>query len=100
MRKRCAPERRVERRLEISGLGAVRLGRGAQHQWNRRMAASIRSLASGQDTQEFFGAPLKQALANGQVTPDRLHDMVHRILRSMFANGLFDYPAVKRCLGR
>ena len=48
--------------------------------------------ASGQDAQEFFGAPLKEALTYGNVSPDRLHDMVHRILRTMFANGVFDYP--------
>jgi len=52
--------------------------------------------ASGQDSREFFGAPLRQALADGQVSPARLHDMVHRILRSMFAGGLFDFPAAKR----
>jgi beta-glucosidase len=51
--------------------------------------------ASGFDRTEYFGAPLKQALAAGAVTPARLHDMVHRILRSMFANGLFDAPAAK-----
>src|SRR3569623_1761456 len=48
--------------------------------------------ASGQDAQEFFGAPLKEALTDGNVSSDRLHDMVHRILRSLFANGIFDYP--------
>lgn len=50
--------------------------------------------ASGFDRQEYFGAPLKQALAAGTVAPARLHDMVHRILRAMFANGLMDFPAV------
>src|SRR5204863_3795663 len=52
--------------------------------------------ASGFDKTEFFGAPLKQAIADGKVTPKRLHDMVHRILRTMFAKGLFDYPMAKR----
>jgi len=47
------------------------------------------------DSQDFFGAPLKEAIASGKVDPARLHDMVHRILRSMFAMGLFDNPAVK-----
>ena len=49
--------------------------------------------ASGFDAQEFFGDPLKQAIAAGIVPPARLHDMVHRILRTMFANGLIDDPA-------
>ncbi|HEY0106427.1 MAG TPA: glycoside hydrolase family 3 protein, partial [Rhizomicrobium sp.] len=48
--------------------------------------------ASGFDRQEFFGAPLAKALADGTVSGARLHDMVHRILRSMFADGLMDYP--------
>jgi beta-glucosidase len=51
--------------------------------------------ASNFDAQEFFGAPLKQALADGKVDRARLHDMVHRILRTMFANGSFDNPPTK-----
>jgi beta-glucosidase len=43
-----------------------------------------------------FGAPLTQALANGTVPRSRLQDMVHRILRSMYAGGLFaDPPVIK-----
>jgi beta-glucosidase len=45
--------------------------------------------------QEFFGAPLKQAITDGKVERARLHDMVHRILRTMFANGIFDDPPVR-----
>jgi beta-glucosidase len=48
--------------------------------------------SSGFDRQEYFGAPLAKALTDGSVSMDRLHDMVHRILRTMFANGLMDYP--------
>jgi beta-glucosidase len=51
--------------------------------------------ASGFDNTEFFGAPLLKAIQNNDVRPARLDDMVHRILRSMFAKGLFDDPAVK-----
>ncbi len=47
------------------------------------------------DGKDFFGPALKKAIADGKVSTDRLHDMVHRILRSMFANGLFDDPPVK-----
>jgi len=50
------------------------------------------------DSQDFFGEALKQAVANGSVPESRLHDMVHRILRSMFANGLFDHPVMKQPL--
>ncbi len=43
----------------------------------------------------FFGAPLQAALHDGTVKPSRLLDMVHRILRSEFANGLFDDPVTR-----
>ena len=49
--------------------------------------------ASGFDRKEYFGTPLIDAVANGQVDPGRLHDMVHRILREMFAKGVMDEPA-------
>jgi beta-glucosidase len=47
------------------------------------------------DKQVFFGAPLKAAVEKGEIPPARLTDMTHRILRSMFADGLFDHPATK-----
>ena len=52
--------------------------------------------ASGFDAHDFFAAPLKQALDDGKVTPARLHDMVHRILRTLFATGVFDHPMEKQ----
>ncbi|MGH6876890.1 MAG: beta-glucosidase family protein [Rhizomicrobium sp.] len=48
--------------------------------------------ASGFDRQQYFGAALAEAVADGELAPQRLHDMVHRILRSMFAKGIVDYP--------
>jgi beta-glucosidase len=51
--------------------------------------------SNGSDRIDFFGAPLKQAIAAGQVPESRLHGMVRRILRTMFAKGLFDHPIVK-----
>jgi beta-glucosidase len=45
---------------------------------------------------DYFGAPLKKALAEGAVSMARLEDMDHRILRSMFATGVIDDPPVKR----
>jgi beta-glucosidase len=50
------------------------------------------------DKLDYFGAPLQAALADGSVPEARLHDMVHRILRTMFARGLFDNPPVKKPL--
>jgi beta-glucosidase len=40
----------------------------------------------------WFDQPLRQALADGQVEPARIADMARRILRSMFAVGVFDRP--------
>ncbi len=38
----------------------------------------------------FFGGALKKAVESGEVPASRLDDMVHRILRTEFAVGLFD----------
>ena len=43
----------------------------------------------------YFNAPLKKAVEDGQVPLARLNDMVHRILRSMFAAGVVDDPPVR-----
>ncbi|WP_376796432.1 glycoside hydrolase family 3 C-terminal domain-containing protein [Thermogemmatispora sp.] len=40
----------------------------------------------------YFGSALKQAVLDGQVSMATIDEAVHRILRSMFAIGLFDYP--------
>jgi beta-glucosidase len=42
---------------------------------------------------QYFTAPLKAAVQAGQVPMSRLNDMVTRITRSMFAEGIFDHPA-------
>lgn len=47
------------------------------------------------DDQPYFAAPLKEALAKGEVTSKRFDEMVTRILRSMFAHGLFDHPVAQ-----
>ncbi len=47
------------------------------------------------DQQMWFGEPLKQAALAGTVPEARLSDMSRRILRSMFAVGLFDGKPVK-----
>ncbi|HUO99101.1 MAG TPA: beta-glucosidase [Rhizomicrobium sp.] len=52
--------------------------------------------SNGSDAADFFGAPLRQAVADGTVPQARLHNMVHRILRTMFAKGLFDHPLAKQ----
>ncbi|MDQ4086932.1 MAG: glycoside hydrolase family 3 C-terminal domain-containing protein [Pseudomonadota bacterium] len=47
------------------------------------------------DDQPYFGAPLRQALARGEVSERRLDEMAHRILRSMFAHGVIDHPVAE-----
>ncbi len=62
--------------------------------------STVKAANAGLDMQmpgdEFFGAPLKQAVEAGTVTPARLDDMVHRILRSLFASGAVDMPSMPR----
>jgi len=40
----------------------------------------------------WFSGPLKAAVQSGAVPMSRLQDMDHRLLRAMFAVGLFDHP--------
>ncbi len=58
--------------------------------------AAINGLDQQQPGDEFFGAPLKKAVQDGQVPQSRVDDMVHRILRSMFAVGVIDNPPMPR----
>ena len=44
------------------------------------------------DVTPYFGEALREAVLDGHVSPARLDDMDHRILRSMFETGLFDHP--------
>jgi len=55
--------------------------------------AANRGLDQEQPDSNFFGG-LKQAVQNGNVQQSRLDNMVHRILRAMFAAGLFEHPPV------
>lgn len=47
------------------------------------------------DKAVYFGEPLQEALRSGGMPQSRLDDMVHRILRSMFAVGVFDHPPTR-----
>lgn len=55
------------------------------------VAAVLAGLDQEQPDNAFFGT-LPQAVAAGQVPQSRVDDMVRRILRAMYAAGLFDYP--------
>jgi beta-glucosidase len=64
---------------------------------------SVQDAANGLDQESgeqldksvFFDASLKSAVAAGTVPASRIDDMVHRILRSMFAVGIVDHPPVR-----
>jgi len=55
------------------------------------VAAALNGLDQEQPDDAFF-ASLGPAISGGQVPQSRLDNMVHRILRAMYAAGLFDYP--------
>ena len=74
----------------MSDWGAVHsTADAANHGLDQESASSI-------DREDYFADGLRQAVTDGTVPVARLHNMVHRILRSMFAHGLFDYPLVKQ----
>jgi beta-glucosidase len=58
-------------------------------------AARVLDHQSGEqlDKAVYFGAPLRKAVEAGQIPRQRISDMVRRMLRSMFAHGLFEQPA-------
>jgi beta-glucosidase len=60
---------------------------GATHS---TVQAANAGLAMQMPDGSYFGASLKSAVNNGQVSIATLNDHVHRILRTMFALGLFD----------
>ncbi len=62
---------------------------GATHS---TVAAALAGLDQEFFANRYFAAPLKAAVLNGQVPMSRLDDMVHRILRTMFAFGIVDHP--------
>jgi beta-glucosidase len=61
--------------------------------------STVKASAAGLDHEEpmddFYGEKLKQAVEAGKVPLPQLDDHVHRILRSMFLAGLFDFPMQK-----
>jgi beta-glucosidase len=62
--------------------------------------STVKSALNGLDQEmpgddNYFNAPLKKAVEDGEVPMVRLNDMVHRILRSMFTAGVVDDPPVR-----
>jgi beta-glucosidase len=58
--------------------------------------ASHAGLDQEQPGKNFFADALQKAVESGEVSQDELNDHVHRILRTIFATGLFDHPVVKQ----
>jgi beta-glucosidase len=58
--------------------------------------ASHAGLDQEQPGKNFFGDALQKAVESGEVSQDEINDHVHRILRTIFATGLFDNPIVKQ----
>jgi beta-glucosidase len=56
--------------------------------------AALAGLDQEMPGEEYYGDALRKALLSGEVPEARLNDMDHRILRSMFANGVVDSPPV------
>lgn len=60
--------------------------------------STVKAASAGLDQEfyenVFFSAPLKKAVESGEVPTSRLNDMVHRILRTMFAFGVIDNPPI------
>ena len=67
---------------------------GGTHSTVKAALAGLDQDQPGDDN--FFSEPLKQAVLSGQVPQGRLDDMVHRIVRSMFATGVIDQPPTPR----
>ena len=62
--------------------------------------STVKAALAGLDQEmpgdDYFGDALKKAVQDRQVPLSRLDDMDHRILRSMFAAGVIDYPVMPR----
>ena len=62
--------------------------------------STTKAIMAGLDQEEpgsgFFGDALKKAVDDGEVPVARINDAVHRILRSLFAVGVFDNPPNQR----
>jgi beta-glucosidase len=67
---------------------------GGTHSTVKAALAGLDMDQPGDDN--FFSEPLKQAVVTGAVPDARLDDMVHRIVRSMFAVGVIDQPPTPR----
>lgn len=70
---------------------------GAVHSAAKAALAGLDQESAGEtfDKEVYFDKPLRAAVASGKVPQSRIDDMVRRILRSLFANGVVDHPATQ-----
>ncbi|MEV2211267.1 glycoside hydrolase family 3 C-terminal domain-containing protein [Streptomyces sp. NPDC050997] len=68
---------------------------GASHSTEKAALAGL-DVQSGAnfDPQPYFGTPLREAVREGRVPQQRIDDMVHRQLRTLFRLGVIDNPPV------
>jgi beta-glucosidase len=94
----CGNEQLLNRTLKADWQypGWVMSDWGAVHSSLDASAGLDQESADAYDSKRYFRAGLKAAVADGRVPRARLEEMVHRILRSMFAVGLFDHKPVIR----
>ncbi|MFF5004958.1 glycoside hydrolase family 3 C-terminal domain-containing protein [Streptomyces phaeochromogenes] len=66
---------------------------GAAHSTEKAALAGL-DVQSGAnfDAKPYFGAPLRDAVREGRVPQERIDDMVHRQLRTLFRLGVIDDP--------
>ena len=58
--------------------------------------ASHAGLDQEQPGQTYFGESFKKAVESGEVSQEEINEHVHRILRAIFAVGLFDHPIERK----
>lgn len=67
---------------------------GAVHSLDAFMSGLDQQSGEQLDSEVWFDKPLKEAVAAGRIPAARVDDAARRVLRAMFAAGLFDQPAV------
>ncbi len=77
------------KRWVMSDWGAVPGLEAAEHGLDQQSGQQL-------DAAVYFAGPLRQAVEDKRLASARVEDMVYRILRSMFAVGLFDDPPAKQ----
>jgi len=65
---------------------------GAVHSLAAAKAGLDQESGTEIDKQVFFDGPLKAAVKDGEVPAAKVHEMAHRVLRGLFAEGVFDHP--------